>query len=534
MPCYLRMKSAVVMPTHNTLSIWQIKICLLLTSAGFYLYLAQFHYLPGTDAYYYALQTHSLLTSGSLKVPDGGILYYGIALLAASGFSIEMAFIFLLSGIFLIYNLIILKFVRHLNRNLWPVFLIIWACAAPFIVFHIVEFPKLSFGLAMLTFCLYLLLHQPWYRPTTIIVLIFSATTHPMIAVTLLLYTLGMLTSYLLQHRSANYKLPMMTAALGIIGFVLIGFMLNGLWPGIALRLTSLHFGGPGLLSLITSPVLPSDLPVTALVFWLLLAISAWHVTPILNCRSRFLPLLILTIALWPSVDSGLAGTGGRLAAASVFLTLPLIYISLNQWFTSRQTQENLLLPRIKLQLSLLAVIMLSVIPLRLQSYQEMLIAGDYGSYNKVVKDLEPQEIPMLIAHRGLAFYYTYNLQRDAFHFDPEPHWAQDKIWRVTVGVTAEELAYYGPTPCVFGATARKISETDYLLVREDCWQQFRNSVSADDNPDLYLTAWGPAANPSHARPAFLRQKHKNRDATAFPAFADDKISSVRPENIAP
>jgi len=37
----------------------------------------------------------------------------------------------------------------------------------------------------------------------------------------------------------------------------------------------------------------------------------------------------------------------------------------------------------------------------------------------------------MPIAHRGLDFFYIYRLPRDAFHFDPEPGWKRDDIWRV-------------------------------------------------------------------------------------------------------
>jgi hypothetical protein len=129
----------------------------------------------------------------------------------------------------------------------------------------------------------------------------------------------------------------------------------------------------------------------------------------------------------------------------------------------------------------------------------------------------------MLIAHRGLDFFYTFRLQRDAFHFDPEPNWNRGEIWRVVARVTPEEVAFYSPASCPWGESAKAIRGTDYLLVREDCWERFRLAVNRQDAPDLYSEVWENAENPSQLRPAFLRARHRDTGQEWFPAPTDDK-----------
>ena len=76
--------------------------------------------------------------------------------------------------------------------------------------------------------------------------------------------------------------------------------------------------------------------------------------------------------------------------------------------------------------------------------------------------------------------------------------------------ITPEEVAYYSPPGCRWGETGKMIRGTDYLLVREDCWEQLRAQVTRDDNPDLYTELWESSENPSQKRPGFLRARYQN------------------------
>jgi len=72
----------------------------------------------------------------------------------------------------------------------------------------------------------------------------------------------------------------------------------------------------------------------------------------------------------------------------------------------------------------------IAVLPIRLGGYTGLLMGDDYAQYEKIVAVLGRDDISMLIARRGLDFFYSYRLRRDAFHFDPEPNWNRAEIWR--------------------------------------------------------------------------------------------------------
>jgi hypothetical protein len=133
------------------------------------------------------------------------------------------------------------------------------------------------------------------------------------------------------------------------------------------------------------------------------------------------------------------------------------------------------------------------------------------------VAALGEAKIPMLIANRSLDFFYSYRLRRDAFHFDPEPNWNRAEIWRVAARIAPEEVAYYSPPTCPWGETAKLVRGTDYVLVREDCWEQLRAQLNPNDDPDLYSEVWDNMESPSRARPAFRRSRYRDLVQRSFP-----------------
>ena len=199
-----------------------------------------------------------------------------------------------------------------------------------------------------------------------------------------------------------------------------------------------------------------------------------------------------------------------------VFVATPLALILLDD--VSEARASELQSPRVSWVFALIAVILVAILPIRMGEYRHSLVGYDYGAYEKVVADLRNQTIPMLIAGRGLDFFYSYRLRRDAFHFDPEPGWKRSDIWRVAMRITPEEVTYYSPATCPWSEAARTIPGTDYLLVREDCWERLRANVNPKDNPDLYVELWNNSENPSGTRPAFLRDRHREASAGEFPA----------------
>src|SRR6516165_9355721 len=83
--------------------------------ALFIRFISAFAYLPGTDAYYCALQAQSVLDFGHLKVPDHGAIPYLVAGLARLGLTVEAAFRVVISGFFALYQLGMLFLVLRLK-----------------------------------------------------------------------------------------------------------------------------------------------------------------------------------------------------------------------------------------------------------------------------------------------------------------------------------------------------------------------------------------------------------------------------------
>jgi hypothetical protein len=494
-----------------------IALALALT-AYFAYFLRGFSYLPGTDAYYYALQAQSLLDTGHLKVPDRGAIHYAVAALAGRGLSIEAAFRLMLIAIFALYQMgMALVFIR-LKPPALPMVALLWTLASPVIAFHTIEFPALALALAPLPLWFWLAMETTLRRlPALAWLLAASLLVHPAAAAFVLVFAVTLAAGRVQRWRSLAGPPRFAVLALCGVGCLVCSIVIARRFTGLELRLWSLHAGMPGMLSLAASADVPSEITFTILTLWALLSLSLVSFWKIYPRRWLFLSLAALALPLWPDRSSGLGSVGGRLGLMFVLLALPLLAVGVNEltqspgfpaWTSNRWTKRFA---------ALAAVMVTAILPVRLQSSGKLLMIDDYFAYERVVTALRDVPIPILIAHRGLDFFYSYRLRRDAFHFDPEPDWNRAEIWRAAARVTPEELAFYSPQGCAWGRTARTIRGTQYLLVREDCWEKFRSRIDRSQNPDLYAEIRENMENPSQARPAFLRARQR---LPAFPTSA--------------
>jgi len=489
--------------------------------SGFWYWLNRFAYLPGTDAYYYALQAQSILQTGYLKVPGNGALYYAIAFVAWAGASMETAFRIVLSAVFALAILAIWSHAAQLRRNvrLFAVMLVLGA--APVIAFHTVEFPRLTLALAAIPILLRLAATgQALGSPLLWLVVVTSSLLHPLLAVLDVLFVGGLLlTAWWVRWRETS-GIPRSTIVLSALGAAVFAMVMLTAWPGLGLRITSMSLGTPGLLALCLAPGVPADIKASVLLLWLLLAgVSILYIARG-RSRYRYAPLAVLGLALWPDAGNSLAGTGVRLSLAFVFIALPVMFVILEQWKWSEIGPLPWRARVLRGGVSVAVLLLLTAIPFRVGAYHKLLLANDYDQYAKVVAFAQGRDIPMLTARRGLDFYYSYRLRRDAFHFDPETEWKQSAVWRVAMRVTPEELVFYAPAACLWGSTAMQIRGTALLFVREDCWERFRTRLSPRDNPDLYQQVWRDAENPAEKRPAYLRSKYRRVADVANTEFA--------------
>jgi hypothetical protein len=472
--------------------------------AFFIHFISAFDYLPGTDAYFYALQAQSVLDFGHLKVPDHGAVPYLIAGVARLGMTVETAFRMVLSAVFALYQLGMLLLVGRLRERAQPIAGLLWALSCPLVAFHAIEFPSLTLGVATFPLWLWLIAKPSGRRILwAISLLAASAAVHPAAAVLALLFvaTLAILP---LRGWLRDRKL----LALVLAGCFLLPMALAVAFLNIKPRLIEFRPGLPGVLGLATSADLPQEVIVTVATAWLLLAVAL-----VVYCKGRltrwtFLALAALAFPFWPDSEAGLNGVGGRISVLFVLVALPLIVALWGDLQELSKVSTPPSQPGMQVFAAVTILIAMALLPLRLQTYRGLLMRDDYAWYEKVVAALREVKVPMLIAHRGLDFFYSYRLRRDAFHFDPEPNWNRAEILRVATRITPEEVAYYSPPQCPWGQTARIIRGTGYVLVREDCWELLRSRITRDENPDLYTEIWMDMENPSQMRPDFLRSRY--------------------------
>jgi hypothetical protein len=468
-----------------------------------------FAYLPGTDAYYYALQAQSLLDTGHLKVADHGVVHYLVASLAWLGLPVEAAFRAILTAIFTLYQLGMLLLVLRLRKQAQPVAALLWALSSPLIAFHTIEFPSLTLGLATLPFWFWLVLKRSrkWIYWLGALLAV-SALVHSAAAALALLFAATVVLMAAQAKEELRKRFHLFTPV--VVGCICLVIASAVTFLSIKTRLATLRPGWPSLISLANSADVPHEMSLTIVAAWLLVAVSFivnWKTGP---GRWTLFTGAALALPLWPDHHSGLDGIGGRLSLLFVLVALPLLAVLSNGLAENSRIVSFGSRPAAQRLVAVALLIAIALTPFRLHAYDSLLMAEDYAAYERVVAALRDADVPMLIAHRGLDFFYSYRLRRDAFHFDPEPEWNRKEIWRVATRITPEEVAYYSPPGCRWGETGKMIRETNYVLVREDCWEQLRAQVTRDDNPDLYTEIWESSENPSQKRPDFLRARYQN------------------------
>jgi hypothetical protein len=511
-------------PSNHVVHLAGLSVLALALVVSLARFLRGFSHLPGTDAYYYALQAQSILDIGRLKVPDHGSVEYLVAAMAHAGLSIETAFRFVLTMVFGLYQIGMLLVVLQLREKARFGAALLWALSAPLVAFHTIEFPNLTLGLATIPLWFWLAIRPIRYRMLWLGALLgASALVHPAAGVIALLFvtmaSLGIARSRGSSSPMRSFSIPMMIVA-GCAGLLIILALAR---PAVAARVLSVDWGRPALLGLAISHDVPDELKSTILALWTLLAVllllAVYRRTS--SSMWKVMAVAALALPLFPDNSAGLAEIGGRLSVLFVLLALPLGALIWNEvapdqpaehafvsWLHSAQAKRC-----IAVVVTLAAILM----PTRMKSYNSLLMTDDYGAYENVVVALRDAKLPMLIAHRGLDFFYSYRLRQDAFHFDPEPGWNRSAIWRVAARITPEEVAYYSPPACLWGQTANSIDGTGYLIVREDCWEELRARLTRSENPDLYIEVWENMENPSQPRPAFLHDKHPDAGSDPFP-----------------
>lgn len=472
-------------------------------------------FLSGVDAYYYALQIKFFKETGALKIPDSSPLLHLMGQTAKLGLSSELTiylwtiFIQLCCAIsiFIAYRLI---YKKDSSNPILPV-LFAWVILSPTITFTCIEFPKFAFSLILLPLWpIGLVNKRLWLVSLGAIIL--SCISHLTMIGLLFLILLGVTLIGFTRLNLSFLKKPIIVTGIAVLVLVM-SFILSKFFLLADLKRIQLRGLQPILWTFFSRAELPTFLKVELFfsvvisIFLLVIAIKdKTKVTP------RFWAPFTFFLLLIPLGSQEIMGIPERLCLMLPFITIcSLIGTPL----------KISVLVRKLLYSSIFLIFLLVVIfpDLYLDLVHPKRLNPDYQLFNQVTQAIERQDIPMLIAHQGLNYYYKYQTMKESFPYEPEPHWPKQKIWRIVYGVTPSEWSYYLPEKYLWGSGYLFSLSGPYSLIREDCWNVFCNKVKLSSNEELKDLVFESWLNPSQKRPEFVRKRAEEDNGGEFSAY---------------
>ena len=481
----------------------------LICAGGLFHQLASRRFLCGVDGYYYALQADTWALTGEVKIPDSSAVPRLMGLIQRMGVGTEVAVKALWAGLMFLTWLMFLFLVLKINPIMIRSFMLMWIMLSPSILFNAIEFPRMILAMSMVPLW-FAVLRTRAGMPGALAMACGSILLHKGLAPFAVIFGVS-----LAFQRFAWRQ--------GLIGFLIAcGLMFASLGLKDHLRWTDWHrvnfvASPPGLSTLMNRSSLPISLKwelsfsivVALLLLWRSIAGEGKQ-------RIGFLGIGFLLPALMPSSPSEVFGAAERWA-----LIYPAMLISVAAFVSGECSWKKTLGIRQRVFLIWMLAAAIALSAFKLLAYAHPLsLDPPYSKYEQLVQELSKQDIPLLVAHRGLNFYYKYRLRREAFAFEPEDFWDHQRIWRLTYRISPAEMNYYLPENCRFGSgMVQSTSVQEYLLIREDCWDAFRQAVSRIDDDDLRARVFNSWQNPSQKRPPFLYARHTQDKPDEFPAL---------------
>jgi len=459
-------------------------------------------FLKGTDAYYYALQVDWWSRTGHVRIPDsswifpllGGIQRLGLTTEAVlRGFLCASLF---LAAVVLFWSAKKASLLRRTASALWIAF-------SPVLLFTAIEFPKMFVVMALIPL---------WEVSSNRRRMLISAAAmalafwvHRSSLAFIGCFALGAW----LDRRLKNHT--WMWSGLVLLAALTFALGDRSLLMDVQRLLPAVHLSRPGLFSLISRESLPislkAELTFFAAAFVYFLLQKAFR--PESSVPFRY--LLAGLTAFLPFGSDDVFSVGERFA-----LFLPLLTLLI--WCREDASQESAAGgPPAAFYFLLLAGVFGALAPqIRLDLAHPSALDPDYPEIGHVAQSLSQMEIPMLIAHKDVAFYYKFAAHRESFPYEPEDHWDKKRIWRLVYRMRPDEVWPYLSPECR-NSLVREWK--DYLLIGEACWYEARQKIGFEEDSDLYERAWNPVWNPSQKRPAFLYPKHRGDQPEEFPAL---------------
>jgi hypothetical protein len=470
-------------------------------------------FLSGVDAYYYALQIKFFAQTGAFKISESSPLLPLMGWTAKLGCSYEDTI--LLWAVFIQFGcainiLIADRLIHGKNRASLLPLLFSWVMLSPALTYIGIEFPKYAFSLMFLPFWPVGLVNRRLW-PFSVAGIILSSISHLTMIGLFFVVLAGFIIMKVPRLKLGHWQKPMVfgviVGLLLIVGLILGKFILIADFQRIGLRGLQ-----PGLWTFFHRPELPrllkAEVLVCAVISFILLIVALRNNTPNIT---RFWSPFIIFLLFVPLGSQEIMGIPERLSLTLPYLTLCLL-MDLRVRFPT-------FIEKVAYCLVGLAVFTVALFP---KPYLNLIhparLNPDYPIYDQVTKAIAPQDISMLIAHQGLNYFYKYKTMKESFPYEPESHWPKAKIWRIVYGVTPSQWAYYLPERQLWGSGLLFDLSGPYSLIREDCWNEFRNKVKLGSDDELKSLVFDCWRNPSQLRPEFARQRAK-QDRGEFSAY---------------
>jgi hypothetical protein len=482
--------------------------CLSLTLLVFALILfwqfSQDEFLRGPDAYYYALQADYWATTGNVKIPDNSIVHRINGVLTRAGMGVETA-IRLWTCLSLLILGLLTGFLIRRSNTLLLAGLTAWLLLSPTLLFIAIEFSTMMSMLIAWPLVAYFLTRPKPYTLLAILPALLAVFLHKAaIPLSGLICALVLLEN----RETLFYRHQTVLKVLAIVALVAGLYLLKSdhfHWLDLQ-RLGNWHSLSPGIATLLNREAVPPAIKLElAGSFFLLLVAIVFYLKRFPQQRwPVYYALALISPAWFPFSAEEVLGVGERYA-----ILMPFFVVLSVLMLASRHATE--IKPRHAYAIPMVYIALLAASTWRLSYSHPAYLDPDNRTYANITQQIMRDDIPMLVAHRGLNFYYKFKTHKESFPYEPEQHWDKTHIWRLTYKIAADEFTYLLPASCRWeSGLIKSVNEKDYYLIREDCWVKFRVAVHEEENQDLYDRIWNFWRNPSKSRPEFLYRKYEN------------------------
>jgi len=462
-----------------------------------YIALLQTDYGNGWDAYYYLIQIKALLTEGSMHSQDFSIIYPFILLfkIFISDFIIAYKVAAsTISGLYVLSLYLISKEVtKDKNNYLNYILVTAFALFSPTITYMASQFPKNLLGLVMLNF--FLLFWIKDKRWAIILFFLLTFFTHRLTAGIICIFVVFQL----------FYKRRFIWLGITLIAIFVLSYFLPGL----------IHFYDIERFSN-TFSVKPQFAPLSFIQLTGIEKISYFWIAEIIISILFFLTAIVTILFYRNHIRTFLKKFFLLIILICIVLLFPFFIFDFNgpafRFFLTFLCIYPLFILIINdkihnvIKISFTGILIIASF-FSFRSYSPEKFDPPYNTYEQLIiktttllKDKKPD---IIIAHKGLAEFFTYSTGMDALAWQPESRFSLEKTWRISSGISMSDYKFYLNQELT--DSIKKVG-IDYFLLPETIWQEFVNYV--EENDALQLTnIVRSEKNPYKIRPAYLKKR---------------------------